>query len=65
MAGGRTLLLKLALERSLDEVVHCSRELAFSTPLDRALGQSVDVYRCKYCGTEMKEYRPKKQIGRD
>jgi hypothetical protein len=44
--------------------VHCKRELSFSTRVDRTSGQSVDTYRCVYCGTEMKEYRPNRQIAR-
>jgi DNA-directed RNA polymerase subunit RPC12/RpoP len=41
--------------------VHCKRELAFSTRSDRTSGQSVDIYRCVYCGIEFKEYRPNRQ----
>jgi DNA-directed RNA polymerase subunit RPC12/RpoP len=44
--------------------VHCGRELAFPPRTDRASGQQVDVYRCIQCGTEIREYLPKKQIGR-
>lgn len=44
--------------------VHCHREIAFSSRSDRASGNQVEIYRCVYCGTEMREYRPKKQIGR-
>ena len=44
--------------------VHCGRELAFSPRTDGASGQQVDVYRCIKCGIEMREYRPKEQIGR-
>jgi hypothetical protein len=44
--------------------VYCGRQLAFSPRTDRASDQQVDVYRCIYFGTEMVEYRPKKQIGR-
>lgn len=42
----------------------CRRELVYSPRTDRASGAQVEVYRCVYCGTEMREYRPKKQIGR-
>ncbi|HEX2614181.1 MAG TPA: hypothetical protein VHL10_01700 [Nitrososphaera sp.] len=45
--------------------IHCHRELAFSPRTDRTSGQQVEVYRCVYCGTEMREYRPKRQIGRN
>ena len=48
----------------LMKCVHCKRELAFSTRVDRTSGQSVDTYRCVYCGTEMKEYRPNRQTVR-
>lgn len=41
--------------------VNCKRELTFSTRSDRTSGQSVDVYRCIYCGIEFKEYRPNRQ----
>lgn len=44
--------------------VHRGRELAFSLRTDNASGQQVDAYRRVYCGTEMRGYRPKKQIGR-
>lgn len=44
--------------------VHCSRELYFSTRTDRTSGLPVDVYRCVYCGTEMKEYRFNRQVVR-
>lgn len=43
---------------------HCGRELVFYPRTDRASGAQVEAYRCIYCGTEMKECRPKKQIGR-
>lgn len=43
---------------------HCGRELVFYPRTDRASGAQVEVYRCIYCGTEMREYRPMKQIGR-
>jgi len=43
---------------------HCGRELVFYPRTDRASGVQVEVYRCVYCGTEMREYRPKKQMGR-
>ncbi|HVX02191.1 MAG TPA: hypothetical protein VHA09_03480 [Nitrososphaera sp.] len=45
--------------------VHCHRELAFATRFDRGSGQQVDTYRCVYCGSEMHEYRPKRQIARN
>jgi DNA-directed RNA polymerase subunit RPC12/RpoP len=43
---------------------HCGRELAFMPRVDRASGQTLDIYRCTFCGTEMRDPRPKKQIGR-
>lgn len=44
--------------------VYCSRELYFSTRTDRTSGLPVDVYRCVYCATEMKEYRFNRQVVR-
>jgi len=44
--------------------VHCGRELVFSPRTDRASDAQVEVFRCACCGAEIKEYRPKKQIGR-
>jgi DNA-directed RNA polymerase subunit RPC12/RpoP len=43
---------------------HCSRSLVFASRSDRGSGQQVDVYSCIYCGAEMREYRPNRQIGR-
>lgn len=43
---------------------HCGRPLAFVSRSDRVSGQQMDVYRCIYCGVEMREYRPNRQIGR-
>ncbi len=43
--------------------VHWGRELVFYPRTDRGSSMQVEVYRCIYCGTEMWEYRPKKQIG--
>lgn len=57
------LLYKFA-KTGFMKCAHCSRELAFSTRYDRGSGQQVDVYRCVYCGSEMREYRPNRQIVR-
>ena len=43
---------------------NCSRPLVFSSRSDRGSGLQVDTYRCTYCGCEMREYRPNRQMGR-
>ncbi len=44
--------------------VHCSKPLTFAIGTDRGTGRQAEVYRCHFCGFEVRERRPKREIGR-